>query len=96
VVDAEVNARGQVVAAKVIDDAGDARRAEKAAASLGSARYRPRLENGQPVATTGVRFTQPWFTLLPPPEKPEAAPAPVASQPAATPEATSPGAEPPR
>jgi tetratricopeptide (TPR) repeat protein len=93
VVEAEVNARGQVVAAKVIDDAGDAKRAEKAAASLGSARYRPRFELGQPVATTGVRFTQPWFTLLPPPEKPEAAPPPVASQPTATPEAASPGAE---
>jgi tetratricopeptide (TPR) repeat protein len=96
VVDAEVNARGQVVAAKVIDDAGDARRAEKAAASLGSARYRPRFEDGQPVATTGVRFTQPWFTLLPPPEKPEGAPPPVASQPGATPVATPPGTEPPR
>jgi tetratricopeptide (TPR) repeat protein len=95
VVEAEVNARGQVVAAKVIDDAGDAKRAEKAAASLGSARYRPRFEQGQPVATTGVRFTQPWFALLPPPEKPSAAPPPAASPPPAAP-AASPGTEPGR
>jgi tetratricopeptide (TPR) repeat protein len=96
VVEAVVDARGQVVATQVIDDAGDARRAEKTAAALGSARYRPRFERGQPVASTGVRYTQPWFTLLPPPEKPEAAPPPVAAQPTATPVATSPGTEPGR
>ena len=30
-----------------------------------TARYRPRLENGEPVATPGVQFSQPWILLLP-------------------------------
>ncbi|HEX6572206.1 MAG TPA: hypothetical protein VF055_09295, partial [Steroidobacteraceae bacterium] len=50
---------------KVIDDSGDARRAQKTTEALHTARYRPRMENGSPVATTGISFTQPWILLLP-------------------------------
>jgi tetratricopeptide (TPR) repeat protein len=88
VVDAEVSAEGKIVATKVVDDAGDAKRGEKTAAALNSARYRPRFEHGQPAATSDVRFTQPWILLLPPPEKRDAAaPDPAAPQPATTPPA---------
>jgi hypothetical protein len=85
-VEAEVSAQGKVVATKVIDDAGDAKRGEKTAAALDSASYRPRFEHGQPAATSGVRFTQPWILLLPPPEKPvEAPPATPAATPTSAP-----------
>jgi tetratricopeptide (TPR) repeat protein len=74
VVEYTVSALGRVEAPKVIDDSGDERRGEKTALTLQStARYRPRLENGEPVTTPGVLFSQPWILLLPPP----AAPAPV-------------------
>jgi hypothetical protein len=60
-----------VEATKVIDDSGDKKRGEKTAAALQStARYRPRLENGEPVVTPGVQFSQPWILLLPPPATP--------------------------
>lgn len=73
VVEYTVSALGRVEAAQVIDDAGDKRRGEKTVLSLqNTARYRPRLENGEPVATPGVQFSQPWVLLLPPP-----APAPM-------------------
>jgi hypothetical protein len=74
VVEYTVSAQGRVEAPKVIDDSGDERRGEKTTLSLQStARYRPRLENGEPVATPGVQFSQPWILLLPTP----AAPAPA-------------------
>jgi tetratricopeptide (TPR) repeat protein len=94
-VEAEVSAQGQVVATKVIDDAGDVKRGEKTAAALGAARFRPRFEHGQPAATSGVRFNQPWILLLPPPEKPDDAPKPVDAPPA-TPAATATSTPPPR
>ena len=76
VVEFTVSAQGRVEGTKVIDDSGDKRRGEKTAGALQStARYRPRLENGEPVATPGVQFSQPWILLLPPPATP--APAPV-------------------
>jgi tetratricopeptide (TPR) repeat protein len=87
-IEAEVSAQGQVLATKVIDDAGDAKRGERTATALNTARYRPRFEHGQPAATPGVRFTQPWILLLPRPEKQDAAPLPVESPPPATPAAT--------
>jgi tetratricopeptide (TPR) repeat protein len=87
-VDTEVSAEGGIVAAKVIDDAGDVKRGERTLAALRTARYRPRFAQGQPVATPGVRFTQPWIVLLPPPEKPDAAAAPAAEAPAAAAPAT--------
>jgi tetratricopeptide (TPR) repeat protein len=71
VVEYTVNAQGRIEALEVIDDSGEERRGEKAAATLQStARYRPRFENGAPVATPGVRFSQPWILLLPPPAAP--------------------------
>jgi tetratricopeptide (TPR) repeat protein len=71
VVEYTVSAQGRVEEAKVLDDSGDKRRGEKTAAALQStARYRPRLENGEPVATAGVQFSQPWVLLLPPPATP--------------------------
>ncbi|MGB7737719.1 MAG: tetratricopeptide repeat protein, partial [Steroidobacteraceae bacterium] len=76
VVEYTVSAQGRVEAPQVIDDSGDERRGEKTTLSLQStARYRPRVENGEPVATPGVQFSQPWILLLPPP----AAPAPAAT-----------------
>ncbi|MCX7052768.1 MAG: tetratricopeptide repeat protein [Proteobacteria bacterium] len=76
VVEYTVSALGRVEAPQVIDDSGDKRRGEKTALSLQStARYRPRLENGEPVATPGVQFSQPWILLLPPPAEKPAAPA---------------------
>ena len=56
---------GSAARPTVVDDSGDARRAAKTATALESARFRPRFENGQPVPTTGVTFTQPWIVLLP-------------------------------
>ena len=65
VVEFTVNADGRPVQPKVVDDSGDAKRAEKTRSALEGASYRPRFENGQPVATPGVRFTQPWILPLP-------------------------------
>jgi tetratricopeptide (TPR) repeat protein len=71
VVEYSVSAQGRVESPKVLDDSGDERRGEKTARSLQeTARYRPRLENGEPVATPGVQFSQPWILLLPPPATP--------------------------
>jgi tetratricopeptide (TPR) repeat protein len=64
VVEFTVDAEGRAVRPKVIDDSGDSKRADRTTAALVSARYRPRFENGQPVATAGVTFTQPWTLPL--------------------------------
>jgi tetratricopeptide (TPR) repeat protein len=69
VVEFTVNTEGLAEQVKVIDDSGDERRAQKTTEAMETARYRPRLENGTPVATAGVSFTQPWILLLPPPEE---------------------------
>jgi tetratricopeptide (TPR) repeat protein len=64
-----VDAQGRPGALQVLDDSGDAKRGEKTAWSVKStALYRPRFENGEPVATPGVQLSQPWILLLPPPE----------------------------
>lgn len=65
-----VNAQGRTQDAKVVADAGDPRLAEQALRAASTARYRPRMENGQPVATPGVRFLQPFYVLLAPPAPP--------------------------
>jgi tetratricopeptide (TPR) repeat protein len=65
VVELTVNEEGLAEQLKVIDDSGDERRAQKTTEALQTARYRPRMENGQPVATTGISFTQPWILPLP-------------------------------
>jgi tetratricopeptide (TPR) repeat protein len=65
VVELTVNEEGLAKQLKIIDDSGDERRAQKTTEALQTARYRPRMENGQPVATTGISFTQPWILPLP-------------------------------
>jgi tetratricopeptide (TPR) repeat protein len=65
VVELTVSEEGLAEQLKVIDDSGDERRAQKTTEALQTARYRPRMENGQPVATTGISFTQPWILPLP-------------------------------
>jgi hypothetical protein len=65
VVELTVNTEGRAEQVKVIDDSGDERRAQKTTEALETARYRPRMENGAPVATTGISFTQPWILPLP-------------------------------
>jgi hypothetical protein len=63
-----VDAVGRPVAVKLLDDSGDAKRGERTAASVrNTARYRPRFESGEAVATPGVQLSQPWILLLPPP-----------------------------
>jgi tetratricopeptide (TPR) repeat protein len=75
VIEATVDETGRVKDAKVVDDSGDTRRAERTLKALSdTGRYRPRLENGEPVATTGVRFEQPWILELQPDEPADAAP----------------------
>jgi tetratricopeptide (TPR) repeat protein len=68
VVEFTVNDKGRVESPRVVDDSGDPKRGERTAAALvNTARYRPRFDNGQPVAAAGVNFSQPWILLLPPP-----------------------------
>ena len=74
VVEFTVNADGFADKVKVIDDSGDARRAQRTTEALHTARYRPRMENGVPVATTGISFTQPWILLLPTAEEGKSSP----------------------
>ena len=71
-----VNPQGRVQDVKVVADAGDPKLAGQAIRAAETARYRPRMENGQPVATPGVRFSQPFYVLLPP------VPAPAGDKPA--------------
>ena len=60
-----VSARGRVETVKVIDDTGDPRRADKTAYTVEqTARYRPRMAGGEPVATERVTYSQPWIVLL--------------------------------
>ncbi len=72
VVEFTVSAQGRVEDA----EGASTTRATKGAAKRqparcrSTARYRPRLENGEPVATPGVQFSQPWILLLPPPATP--------------------------
>jgi len=51
---------------KILDDTGDPKRADKTADTVAqTARYRPRMAQGEPVATERVTFSQPWIVLLP-------------------------------
>jgi tetratricopeptide (TPR) repeat protein len=68
-----VDEQGRPQNVRVTDDSGDARRAEKTVQAVGTARYRPRFENGRPAATPAVSFTQPWILPLDP--EPAAEPA---------------------
>lgn len=49
---------------KVVDDSGDPKRAEKTLDALRTARYRPRFQDGDPVATDAVGWSQPWIVLV--------------------------------
>ncbi len=95
IVEFTVNTEGRAESLKVVDDTDDGRRAAKTADSIeDTARYRPRLEKGEPVATPEVRFTQPWIVLLPgAPGAPEAEKkTPAETPPAQPPQATAPAA----
>ncbi len=66
-----VTAQGRTQDAKVLADADDRKLAEQALRAASTARYRPRMENGHPVPTAGVRLTQPFYVLLEAPTVPE-------------------------
>jgi outer membrane biosynthesis protein TonB len=61
---------------RVVSGGDDARLAEQAVRAAGTARYRPRMADGQLVETTGVRLVQPYYVLRgdEPAAEPEAAP----------------------
>jgi hypothetical protein len=77
-----VTAEGRVEDARVVADGGDTRLASRGRRAAESGRYRPRLVEGAPVGTTGVRFVQPFYVLraAPPDETPSDA-AGVAAEP---------------
>ena len=75
-VEVTVTAQGRVAEPKVVADGGDPKLGAQAARAAQSARYRPRFENGQPVATSGVRIDQPFYVLV------EQEPEPAAPKPA--------------
>jgi hypothetical protein len=58
-----VTAAGGVRDARVISGGDDTRRAGQALRAAGTAQYRPRLVDGQPTDTPGVRFVQPFYVL---------------------------------
>jgi tetratricopeptide (TPR) repeat protein len=68
VVNVTVDADGAARQPRIIDDGGDPKLGRKTVESIETARYRPRIEHGEPVATADVTFSQPWIVLLPPPE----------------------------
>ena len=64
VLELTVTADGRVRDPHVLTDAGDPRLGVRAQRATESARYRPRFEDGQPVAAPGVRFVQPFYVLV--------------------------------
>jgi tetratricopeptide (TPR) repeat protein len=64
-----VTADGGVLDPVVVSDTGDPRLTGQALRAVATARYRPRLVEGEPQQTRGVRFIQPFYVLI------EAAPA---------------------
>jgi tetratricopeptide (TPR) repeat protein len=68
-----VTAQGRAQDPAVVGDGGDPRLAEQALRAAATARYRPRMVDGQPVASSGVRFVQPFYVLI---EKKPPEPAP--------------------
>jgi hypothetical protein len=103
-----VTALGRVQGARVVADGGDARLASRGLRAAESGHYRPRLVDGVPVDTPGVRFVQPFFVLraIPPGESPPAEAAEAtgldptkpdeAARDAAPPETRAPGTDPPQ
>jgi TonB family protein len=75
-VEVTVTPQGRVTEPKVVEDGGDPKLGAQTSRAAQSARYRPRFENGQPVATPGVRIDQPFYVLV------EQEPEPAAPKPA--------------
>jgi tetratricopeptide (TPR) repeat protein len=65
-----VTGEGGIREPRVVGGNSDERLGNQALRAAGTARYRPRLVDGQPVETTGVRFVQPFYVLReePPPQ----------------------------
>jgi len=80
-VDLTVDAEGRPQQGKVVDDSGDARRAERTLDAIRTARYRPRFAQGEPAATPGVVYSQPW--IVPIEQQPQDEAKAVADKPAA-------------
>ncbi len=89
VIELTVTPDGGVRDARVVSGGDDRRLASQATRAAETARYRPRMVDGQPVETKGVRFVQPFYVLRDqsPPEK-AAAPTspPVEATPPAEPQ----------
>jgi tetratricopeptide (TPR) repeat protein len=64
VLDLTVAADGHVAEATVLSDGGSPKFGEQVQRAARAAIYRPRLENGTPVATPGVTLEQPFYALL--------------------------------
>lgn len=64
VLDLTVAADGHVSDAKVLSDGGNPQFVEQLQRAARAAIYRPRLENGAPVATPGVTLEQPFYVLV--------------------------------
>jgi len=58
-----VTADGGIRDPRVVTDGSDERMANQALRAVATARYRPRLVDGQPADTPGVRFVQPFYVL---------------------------------
>jgi hypothetical protein len=56
-----VTADGGIREPRVVAGGDNERLAGQALRAVGTARYRPRLVDGQPVATQDVRFVQPFY-----------------------------------
>lgn len=77
-IDFTVDPQGRPQESRIVDDSGDGKRASKTLDALRTACYRPRFEQGRPVATTGVVYAQPWIVLI---EQPKDAAKPAAAAP---------------
>lgn len=86
-----VTAEGVIADPVVKSDADNPDYVDATLRTARTARYRPRMSDGEPVATPGVTFAQPFMVLVEPPAAPTEAPA---TPPAATPDAATPSPAP--
>jgi hypothetical protein len=63
-IDLTVDASGLGTDPVVVNDAGDEYFVEATLKAAETARYRPRFADGEPVPTTGIRFSQPFMVLI--------------------------------
>jgi len=84
-VELTVTPDGGVRDPRVVGGGDDARLAEQAVRAAGTARYRPRMEDGQLVETTGVRLVQPYYVLRGDQPAAQPDPAPAEAAPGASP-----------